>query len=105
MIPDSSVIYLDKLERGIPRKVVVGELSGKTQLYGYPLSGGFDSYMYIEKFITLKQVCLTCTIKNVDEIEDIQYIISDPETKIGSLTKKSFQKIYEVPFVSLWKRI
>lgn len=94
LIPDDSLVYLDRLRFSETRKGFLVLLSKRTKLVGPALSQGGDLFMYIEDFLPLTPT------NNPLEMLKSQYIITSGTE--GLPKGASFKKIAEIPYVSLW---
>lgn len=99
MIPNNSVVYIDKLKLTTPRKALILALAKRTKLYGPRPNVGGDYFMYIETFSPFNSVT------SPDEVQHVNFVFITPGKQPDLMFDQDceFIKIAEMPHLSLWE--
>ena len=109
-IPLNKTIYLDTFKLNEIRRGLVLHLAKKSHLIGPGFSAGGDYFMYAEVFLPFTYICEApylpkCESDIISKYEPIDYIITQPDKDIRSISIANFRKFISTPLVIVWERV
>ena len=110
MIPDRSLVYLDKFPILEIRKGLLVELANRSTLIGPEYTVGGDFFLHISTFLPMKTVGEHVVsfppriIATEYEIENVNYVFIPPGKDPNSFLKGNFERIASTVHIELWKR-